>query len=324
MFGIDVSKWQGDIDWNKVKSHINFAIIKLGNIGDNKKFWTDEKFERNYTECKRLGIPVGVYVYCYTNEVDNAKQAGQEVAKYLDGKILELPVYIDMEDKEIIGEGRAKLEQIIEAFNTEIENAGLWAGVYANENWFNNYLDKETIKKKYTTWIASYKAGTDCYKGEYDMWQNSSSGGIDGINGNVDTNYLYRDLIAQITGSKSTKVQETPVTQTVQVAQIQNRTYTVKPGDTLSGIAAKYGTTYQHLAQINGIANPNIIYPGQILKIDTNATVAQNQTSTIYTVKAGDTLSAIAKKYGTTVDNLVAKNGIKNKNIIYIGQKIKI
>lgn len=190
-FGIDVSKWQGDIDWDKVK--VDFAILKLGNIGDNQKFWADEKFERNYQECQRLGIPVGVYVYCYTNLHDNAKLAGEEVIKYLNGRTLQLPVYIDMEDKEIVGEGKDRLEQVIENFNSVIEK-NYKAGVYANENWFNNYLDKEAIKSKYTTWIASYKSGTNCYEGEYDMWQNSSSGHIEGINGNVDTNYLYSDF----------------------------------------------------------------------------------------------------------------------------------
>lgn len=95
-------------------------------------------------------------------------------------------------------------------------------------------------------------------------------------------------------------------------------TYVVKSGDTLSGIANKFGTTYQKLAEINSIANPNKIYPGQVLKI--NSTVSEQN----YTVKSGDTLSEIAKKYNTTVDSLVSKNGIKDKNKIYVGQVLKI
>lgn len=97
-------------------------------------------------------------------------------------------------------------------------------------------------------------------------------------------------------------------------------TYTVQIGDTLSGIASKYGTTYQHLAELNGITNPNVIYPGQVIKI--NGTTTNNVTT--YTVKSGDTLSGIASKYGTTYQHLAELNGIANPNLINIGQVIII
>ena len=96
-------------------------------------------------------------------------------------------------------------------------------------------------------------------------------------------------------------------------------TYAVKSGDTLSGIAEKYGTTYQHLAEINGISNPNLIYPGQVIKI--NGATTNTKT---YTVKSGDTLSDIAAMYGTTYQHLASINGISNPNLIYVGQVIKI
>ena len=102
-------------------------------------------------------------------------------------------------------------------------------------------------------------------------------------------------------------------------------TYTVKSGDTLSGIASKFGTTYQKIAADNGIANPNIIHPGQVLKINTNTqnNTVQNTVKT-YTVKSGDTLSGIAAKYGTTYQEIARKNGIANPNKIYPGQVLKI
>lgn len=299
-FGIDVSHHNGNIDWNKVKGQIDFAILKLGNSGDNKKFWLDDKFESYYNDCKRLGIPIGVYVYSYTNSIENAKLAGQAVAEYLKNKFLELPVYIDMEDKEIKVEGREKLTDLVIAFNTEIEKAGRWAGVYANRDWFDNYLNKDEIKRRYTTWIATYTSGTDKYKGEYDIWQNSSNGHINGINGNVDTNYMYRDLIAEIGNTKETKPSQ-PIKSIDELAreviegkygdgearkqalgslynEVQSKvneilgpkkevTYIVKKGDTLSKIANQFGTTYQEIARKNGIANPNKIYVGQKLKI---------------------------------------------------------
>ena len=205
--GIDVSHYNQPIQWDCVKGQIDFAILKLGNIGDNKKFWLDDTFENDYNECKRLGINVGVYVYCYTNNVENSKLAGQEVAKYLQDKPLQLPVYIDMEDNEIKPEGKDKLTEIVIAFNNEIENAGIWAGVYANLDWWNNYLHRDRLIPRYTSWIAHIDYINDQFKyqNQYDMFQYSWKGHIEGCNGNnaeVDMDIMYRDLIAEINGVK--------------------------------------------------------------------------------------------------------------------------
>ena len=103
--------------------------------------------------------------------------------------------------------------------------------------------------------------------------------------------------------------------------QPATQTYTVKSGDTLSSIASKYGTTYQELARINSISNPNKIYPGQVLKIGGGSSIPSTE---YYIVKSGDTLSAIAKKYGTTVNQLASWNNIANVNKIYVGQKLRV
>lgn len=104
------------------------------------------------------------------------------------------------------------------------------------------------------------------------------------------------------------------------LSQVENNTYVVQQGDTLSQIAQKYGTTYQELARINNISNPNYIQVGQVIKISCK----NNITDRIYTVQAGDTLSKIAKMYNTTVGDLVTKNNIYNPNLILVGQVIKI
>lgn len=208
-FGIDVSQHNGNINWDIVKGQIDFAILRLGWIGNKNNHTIDTTFERNYNECKRLGIPVGVYVYCYSNNEDTARSGAEWTVNQLNGKNLELPVYIDMEDDTIKGKGKDILTNICIAFNTVIEQSGRWAGVYANRNWFDNYLHKDIIKGKYTTWIATYTSGTDKYKGEYDVWQNSSSGSVNGINGRVDTNYMYRDLISEINNTGSSEPQAT-------------------------------------------------------------------------------------------------------------------
>ena len=101
-------------------------------------------------------------------------------------------------------------------------------------------------------------------------------------------------------------------------------TYTVKSGDTLSSIAAKFGTTYQKIAADNGIANPNIIYPGQVLKINGGGSTQTNNTGKEYIVKSGDTLSGIAAKFGTTYQKIARDNNIANPNVIYPGQKLII
>ncbi len=207
MFGIDVSQHQSNINWDKAKHQIDFAILRLGWIGNKENHTLDTQFERNYNECKRLGIPVGVYVYCYSNCEETARSGANWVIEKLQGKSLELPIYIDMEDNSIAGQGKDILTNICIAFNSIIEASGRWAGVYANRSWYDNFLNKDEIKRRYTTWIATYVDAVDKYKGEYDVWQNSSKGRVDGITGCVDTNYMYRDLIKEIKGKVEEKTE---------------------------------------------------------------------------------------------------------------------
>ncbi len=103
-------------------------------------------------------------------------------------------------------------------------------------------------------------------------------------------------------------------------------TYTVKEGDTLSEIAQRYGTTTERLAEINNISNPNLIYPGQVLKISSNSSAGNTSggTATTYIVKEGDTLSEIAQRYGTTTERLAQINNISDPNLIYPGEVIRI
>lgn len=321
--GIDVSEYQANINWEVARGNINFAILRLGWIGNKNNHTLDKKFERNYAECKRLGIPVGVYVYNYCNNENTAEAGAKWTLEHLKGKTLDLPVYIDMEDNSIAILGKDKLTEMVFAFNQVIEKAGYWAGVYANRNWYDNYLHKDIIKKRFTTWIAHYGTSEDRYKGEYDVMQYTSSGSVNGINGNVDMNNMYRDLINDIKGVKSTESNKTENVpqQTIKETTNKETTYTVKAGDTLSGIASKYGTTYQELARINNIKNPNLIYAGQVLKINSSNAAPNVET---YIVKSGDTLSGIASKFGTTYQKIAKDNNISNPNKIYPNQKLVI
>ena len=137
--GIDVSQFQGNIDWNVVKEHVDFAILRLGWIGNSNNHTLDRKFETNYNACKSAGIPIGVYVYnyCYTEEA--AKNGAEWAVEQLKDKSIDLPVYIDMEDRSIEDLGKVKITNICIAFNTVVEDAGYTAGVYANLNWYTHY-----------------------------------------------------------------------------------------------------------------------------------------------------------------------------------------
>lgn len=297
MFGIDVSHHKGQIDWTKVKPNINFVILRLGWVGNKKNHSLDSKFEEYYRQCKKLNIPIGVYVYNYCNSEESAKDGARWVINKLKNKTLELPVYFDMEDESIKDLGRDKLTSICVAFNTEIEKTGLWAGVYANLYWYNNYLNKEEIKKRYTTWIAHYTDGTDKYKGEYDMWQNSSTGKINGVSSDVDTDYLYRDLISQIGNI-------TPTNPNDEILRLANEV-----------ISGKYG---------NGEARKQVLGDKYaIVQAKVNELMAKRN-EIRYVIKKGDTLSGIAKKFNTTVKELARKNNIKDVNKIYAGDVLKI
>ena len=201
--GIDVSHFQGNIDWYKVKGNIDFAILRLGWIGNNNNHTLDTKFQTYYNACKSTGIPIGIYVYNYCNSEDTVKSGAEWTVNQLKDKGIDLPIYIDMEDRSIENLGKDKLTSICIAFNTVIENAGYWAGVYANLNWYTNYLNKDTIKARYTTWVAHYGISQDRYVGQYDMLQYSDTGKISGISGNVDMDIMYRDLINEIKESNT-------------------------------------------------------------------------------------------------------------------------
>lgn len=201
--GIDVSHYQKKIDWSKAKKVVEFSILKIGEGRySNQK---DEYFERNYSECKRLGIPVGVYSYAYAQSVAEAKEEARRVIEWLENRDLDLPVYYDMEDSRMQKLGKIQLTEIAIAFCHEIEKAGYWAGIYANLYWYSNLLDTEKLRKMFTSWIAHVDNthNQTKYEGLYDMFQYSWKGQVDGIIASVDMNVMYRDLITDVRNSKN-------------------------------------------------------------------------------------------------------------------------
>lgn len=190
-FGIDVSAWQGDVDWKKVKqSGVKFAILRCG-YGMDSTRQDDNTFERNANECERLGIPYGVYLYSYATNISKAKSEANHVLRLIKGRKLEYPVYLDLEDPVIEDVGRSQILRNARTFVDIIENAGYWVGIYANLNWWENYLTDPWYDTK-SKWVAQYNS--ECqYRKDYGIWQYSSSGTVNGVDGNVDLNYSYVD-----------------------------------------------------------------------------------------------------------------------------------
>lgn len=187
---IDVSYAQGVIDWEKVKPHIDGAIIRCGYGMDIAK-QDDSQFKRNADECTRLGIPFGVYIYSYADTVEKAKSEATHVLRLIKGYKLSYPVYLDLEEYNT----RNGAIERANVFGDIIENAGYMCGVYANLNWWNNYLKG---LDRFTKWVAQWGEKCTYTGGNLDMWQYSEKGRISGINGNVDLDYCYRDFPAEI------------------------------------------------------------------------------------------------------------------------------
>lgn len=189
---IDVSYHNGTIDWDKVKTAgIDGAIIRCG-FGSDIASQDDKQWKRNADECTRLGIPFGTYLYSYAKTDAQAKSEAEHVLRLIKGYKLSYPVYYDLEEPgtQSGAVGRARI------FCEAIEAAGYWAGVYANKNWWDNYLTGLT---EYTRWVARYNdtLGMD----NVDMWQYTSVGSVSGISGRVDMNHCYKDFPKEITGS---------------------------------------------------------------------------------------------------------------------------
>lgn len=356
MKGIDVSSYQGNIDWKKVKdTGYQFAIIRLG-IGDNVTSQDDIKLKENIKGCQENGVPYGFYLVSYAIRNTGSESVESEIehTKRLIQGTNPFAIFYDMEIENTTYLGKETLTSFAIKYCDYFKNLGYQVGIYANKNWFTNYLNYDLLKSKgYKVWLAHYgvnKPGLEC-----DLWQYSDKGNVEGINTNTtDLNIMYSDLINSNKGQITSNLKSIlEVAQEVINGQwgngddrnnrltsagynyneVQSKvnellgstnsvvTYTVKAGDTLSGIANKYGTTYQVLASYNSISNPNKIIVGQVIKIPSKSTTSNVE---YYIVKSGDNLSKIAKKYDTTVSQLVSWNNIKNANLIYVGKKIRV
>lgn len=299
--GIDISNWQGYVDFAKVKdSGISIVYMKVSE-GTN---YIDSYFSTSYVNAKSNGLTVGFYHFFHGN-VDPVAQA-QFFVNLIGNRQSDCRLAIDLEVTDGL-DAQSLTTNAIE-FLKEVERlTGKGTVVYTYTNFARNNIDSRL--GIYPLWIANYGVDTP---GDNPIWsdwvgfQYSNTGSVPGVNGNCDMNVFMSGILL----SSSSNPTPSP----------GGSYYIVQSGDTLSGIAAKYNTTYQVLAQLNGISNPNLIYPGQ--KIMLPGEGSGSGSVGYYIVQSGDTLSGIAAKYNTTYQVLAQINGISNPDLIYPGQKI--
>lgn len=219
---IDVSCWQTNVDYNKVKSAGIEAVIIRSGYG-RELSQKDSQFETHYKNAKAAGLKVGTYWYSYADSVADAKKEAATCLACIKGKSFDMPVYYDLEESSQTKLGKTTLTEIAKAFCEAIKASGYKAGVYSNLNWFNNYLDYDALKKSYSIWLAQYYTsnGKDC-----DIWQNSSTGKINGISGNVDTNIIFNRNVFSTSNNNNTTSDKSTITE----AQLRQKVANVMLG----------------------------------------------------------------------------------------------
>lgn len=189
--GIDVSSWQGDIDFQKVKdAGAEFVIIRVGSArGIDGEYFVDKQFINNIKGFNDVGIPVGLYYYSYANSKEQAIKDAKWVLEQIKGYKVDLPIAYDWESWSFYNEFHQSFYSLTkgaEAFLDTINDAGYDGMLYSSKN----YLEKVWYDTGYPVWLAHYTKQTS-YEGEYKYWQLCSNGKIDGIKGNVDIDIMY-------------------------------------------------------------------------------------------------------------------------------------
>ena len=206
--GIDVSSWQGNIDWQKVADYgMDFCILRITEAGNV----IDSKFERNFKGCNDHKIPVGVYKYSYAMTVAEIQSEARKVVSVLNGRKIQFPVFLDLEHNTQRALGSESIHKLAETFRKIIVDAGYQFAIYCNVDWYNTVICSHL--KKYEFWIARYPAndnGTVVERLRPDWgvgWQYSSKGKVSGITGNVDMNVFYKNY-EEPKGEKMDKLKE--------------------------------------------------------------------------------------------------------------------
>lgn len=311
--GIDVSSWQGEIDFSQVKA----SGIEVVYIKSSEGFRSvDSYFEQNYTNAKNAGLKVGFYHYVTARSVEDAVRQANFFVSTISGKNPDCKLAMDFESFGSLG--REEINQIALTFMQTVKNvSGKDVIIYSDE--YNANSTFESNLATYPLWVAQYEVSEPTVREHWSNWagwQYTDRGEVPGISSYVDrdkfTNEVFLDDTSEVPDVPTDKPDENEGYTTI----------TIRYGDTLSELAIEYNTTVERLVELNNIANPNLIYAGDTLIVPTSD--PSSNITQIYVVQYGDTLSKIAQEYGTTVATLASINNIQNVNLIYVGQIIKI
>lgn len=310
--GIDISEFQGEIDFEEVRrSGIEAVYIRVG-AGE----YTDEYFAENYERAKAAGLKIGFYHYVTARSVEEGRRQARFFASLAAGREPDMRLAMDFEYFGSLSV--SQINAISEAYLDELtaltrREAVIYSDLSNARNIFNRAL-----AEKYPLWAAQYGADEPSANGKWREWvgfQYTDEGRVGGIYGNVDRNIFTEGIFLsdswRIDGEKRTSVR----------ARTRTLTVYVRAGDTFWAIAREYGTTVEAIARENRIVDPNRIFAGERLRI---TLPARGNGEEIYTVRRGDTPISIAGKFGVTLSALEDRNGLERGETIYAGDKLSI
>lgn len=310
--GIDISEFQGEIDFEEVRrSGIEAVYIRVG-AGE----YTDEYFAENYERAKAAGLKIGFYHYVTARSVDEGRRQARFFASLAAGREPDMRLAMDFEYFGSLSV--SQINAISEAYLDELTAlTRREAVIYSDLSNARNIFSR-ALAEKYPLWAAQYGADEPSANGKWREWvgfQYTDEGRVGGIYGNVDRNIFTEGIFlsdsGRIDGEKRTSVR----------ARTRTLTVYVRAGDTLWAIAREYGTTVEAIARENRIADPNRIFAGERLRI---TLPARDSGEEIYTVRRGDTPISIAGKFGVTLSALEDRNGLERGEMIYVGDKLSI
>ena len=310
--GIDISEFQGEIDFEEVRrSGIEAVYIRVG-AGE----YTDEYFAENYERAKAAGLKIGFYHYVTARSVEEGRRQARFFASLAAGREPDMRLAMDFEYFGSLSV--SQINAISEAYLDELTAlTRREAVIYSDLSNARNIFSR-ALAEKYPLWAAQYGADEPSANGKWREWvgfQYTDEGRVGGIYGNVDRNIFTEGIFlsdsGRIDGEKRTTVR----------ARTRTLTVYVRAGDTLWAIAREYGTTVEAIARENRIADPNRIFAGERLRI---TLPARGSGEEIYTVRRGDTPISIAGKFGVTLSALEDRNGLERGETIYAGDKLSI
>ena len=310
--GIDISEFQGEIDFEEVRrSGIEAVYIRVG-AGE----YTDEYFAENYERAKAAGLKIGFYHYVTARSVEEGRRQARFFASLAAGREPDMRLAMDFEYFGSLSV--SQINAISEAYLDELTAlTKREAVIYSDLSNARNIFSR-ALAEKYPLWAAQYGADEPSANGKWREWvgfQYTDEGRVGGIYGNVDRNIFTEGIFLsdswRIDGEKQTSVR----------ARTRTLTVYVRAGDTLWAIAREYGTTVEAIARENRIVDPNRIFAGERLRI---TLPARGSGEEIYTVRRGDTPISIAGKFGVTLSALEDRNGLERGETIYAGDKLSI